>query len=141
MTKKGTLIFCGLLPWSGSGCCGKKLGRESGQFSSEVDFNSSVLLDLASACAGLCALVCHAPLVTDGSLQRCKEVLAVGNKHYPAQGLSGCLGESAPRRKVSDLKQSCWLQRQFFLLCTSSRWFVSAFVVSEVSPPMLPSSS
>lgn len=45
----------------GLGTVGKKLGRESGRFSSEVDFNSSVLLNqkvLVIDCVPWCAVPC-----------------------------------------------------------------------------------
>lgn len=79
-----------------------------------------------------------APADRHTCVQDCEGVLSVRNKLCSAQCLNCFLRESVPRRKVSDLKQTCWLWRALFLLCTRSRWFVSAFGVLRVSPHMAP---
>lgn len=97
------------------GAVGKKLGRESGKFSSEVDFNSLVILDsenvLVIGCAPWRACAPDDRRTTPSVFGTVKEFFTVGNKlgsaqHSTAQRLSCCLRESVPRRKVSDLKQS-----------------------------------
>lgn len=73
----------------GLGAVGKKLGRESGEFSSEVDFNSLVILDSENMLVIDCALGEHVPLMTDDlsiRVRDCKGVFSGKQARFcPAQ--------------------------------------------------------
>lgn len=125
----------------GLGTAGKKLGRESGRFSSEVDFNSSVLLDqkvLVIDCAPWCAMC---PRWQTCFRSGVKEFLLWETGTTLPSASEAAWGNQLPGGKCPIWNSHAGSEGHFFLLCTSSRWFVSAFVLSEVSPPMLPSSS